>query len=95
MNKTEPMVLGFPSPVPKVDFVSSNVDKETIVFHPTGTRHKLGVLPSRRFDKTSRSIFLRWDRHNLGRTACRAALDCLTMTGCVLLAALVTLFLGL
>lgn len=49
----------------------------------------------RRLGRRARSGFRRWDVHHLPVHACRAAVDCLAMAGCVLFGVLATLLLGL
>lgn len=95
MNKTEQMVMGFQSPVEKLNHRLSCVDSYTRSLHAIGDFQMLRSLSFQRPGLTPRSLFRRWDVPRFLKIARRAAVECLAMAGCVLSAALATLLLGL
>ena len=97
MNKTEQMVMGFQSPAANSNPIPYFVDSCTRSLHSTADSQPLQAIPFQRLDPTPRSLFRRKgkDGHWFSKIACRAAVDCLAMAGCVLSAALATLLFGL
>ena len=95
MNKSDQMVMGFQSPMAELNYGPSWENRCTPSFSSMGDSQLLRAFQFQRLGLARQSLSCRWEMRRFVKMACKVAVDCLAMAGCVLFAALATLLFGM